>query len=138
VCIAQFSTGPCPRQVSLVPQVRHVGGRQSVSTSHGRWHVLLVPPRKRHDGRSGLVQSTSVEHEGPVAEQVFGAMGTTGFIALLTSIDWTVTRTWVSGVGSRVQPARTIPANPVGRLPWTGLVMRTITWTWGVGSSRRR
>src|SRR5437016_7549584 len=88
-CIAQSVTGPWPRQVSLVPQLAHVGGRQSPVTSHGRWHTFEVPPRKVHDGRSGSVQSPSVEHPGPVAEQVLGAIGTTGLRGLCTSIAWT-------------------------------------------------
>src|SRR5207237_2181897 len=136
-CMAQLLMGPAPRQVSLEPQVRHVGGRQSVLVAHGRWHCFAVLPRKRHEGRSGFVQSASVEHAGPVAEQVLGATGTTGFRRLLISIDCTVRRTCVSGVSSRRHPAKIVPAKPVGRTPCTFLVIRTVTSTCGTGSKVR-
>src|SRR5439155_26107719 len=50
------------------------------------------------------------------------------------SIAWTVIRTCVSGVRLRRQPAKIVPAKPVGGAPRTVLVIRTVTSRCGSGS----
>src|SRR5207247_9063773 len=86
---------------------------------------LFPGPAPRQD--DPLEQSALVLHGPWLVEHVFGATGVAGWSALLMTRSLTVTRTWVSGVGSFTHPASNVPAYPVGRTPWTRFVILTLT-----------
>src|SRR4029077_1566409 len=90
---------------------------------------LLTGSAPQHDSPPG--QSADEVHGVVVVEHPVGAAGVAGWNALLMTTDSAVTRTCVSGVGSRSHPATIVPAKPVGNCPWTVRVRRTMTCTLG-------